>query len=367
MGKIEAHREEIERIVSTHRLPAHIERARSRHGRYLRIETEAKTLGAWRNALRLADELRRYAKGNKLHLAMDVRVPGGNKAYILHIPFNYAKGPYKLPKIHGETLHHVSRIEQPGKVAIALPIAKDRRIFDDVGIIVENENGQRPATDYDVLRVDHGPNGLKIHIGEVLTDHYDRIGHKAKVWKDFINHLRKTGIPVETAAPIIFLVADPLTLEEKEPEIRDALRKNGFKNHGFIKTSYTNYKQWENILRSAARLKTEDHGDILKPAQRALVMGDTASLTNWATLFEAIESNVKHINKGIRKGKWQNIQIETLRFPEHLTEAQRLAQRGKINEDALTHAIRRVMWGIVQHLPPDAANGLKKRFGKRPL
>ncbi len=179
--------------------------------------------------------------------------------------------------------------------------------------------------------------------------------------------MRQHNIPLAIAAPIIVMVADPLTTREQRDKIRRIMRENGFQNHGFIATSYTKYREWQDILRSAAKIRIDDHTEILRPAQRALVVGDVGALSSWATLFEAIERNVKYINRGVKRGKWNEMQIEILRFPEHIQHAERQAAAGRISEDALTHAIRRVMWGIVQHLPPDAANGLKKRFGVRPI
>ncbi len=177
MGKILKHADAIEDLARRKQIPATVSIAKSKHGRYVKVETSAENARMWENALGFAEDIRRYTVQNKAHAALDIRIPGSNKTYILHIPSNHEKGPYRLPKIKGITLHHGSRAEQPGKVAIAIPLAEaGRRVFDDVGILLERPDGEMEVkTDFDVLNVKHGPNGTEIHIGEVLTDHYDRI------------------------------------------------------------------------------------------------------------------------------------------------------------------------------------------------
>jgi len=368
MARIEKHITEIKKLARRHDRPIAAGISKSKHGPYLRVETNISSQEDLHKALRFAKTLHEYAKENKIHAALDIRIPGGDGEFVLHIPFNYKKGPYKLPKIGRKTLHHGSRAEQPGKIAIALPIADGRHIFDDVGIIKVGKNGDaKVLTDFDVLGIHHGANKIELHIGEVLTDHYDRIDNKVRVWREFIDHLEKMGIKLKLAAPIILLVGDPLTLEENKGKIREAMVRSGFKNHGLITATYTAYKQWKDVVNAAARMPLEDHRELLRPAQRALVSGNLNELARWSMLFETLSKNRKHINKGIKAGKWPQIKIEVLRFPEHFERASKEVNKKKLPVDPVTLAIHRVIWGIVQHLPPNAANGLKKRFGTRPL
>ena len=337
MGKIKKHVEEIKKLAKRSGREITVEVSKSRHGPYLRVETNVFATEDLHRTLQLAESIHNYAKRNKIHAALDIRIPGEDTEYMLHIPFNYKKGPYKLPKIRGKTLHHGSKAEQPGKIAIALPIADGRHIFDDVGIIkIENNGEAKVLTDFDVLGIHHDGNEVELHIGEVLTDHYDRVDSKVRVWRDFINHLRERGIKLKLAAPIMLLVADPLTVEENKGKIKETMVRSGFRNHGLITTTYTAYKQWKEILNAAARIPIEDHSELLRPAQRALVSGDLNELANWSMLFETISENRKHINKGIKAGKWPQIKIEILRFREHLEKAKREIKKKKMKRDPVT-------------------------------
>ncbi len=358
MGKIERHVSPLEEIARKEKLAAEVDVAKSRHGRYLRVTVPARNGEEFHRAFTLAEKMRRHAEKNKIHAAMDVVIPGEEYDYVLHIPMNYKKGPYKLPRISGTTLHHGSKAEQPGKIAIATAIADDRKIYDDVGIIRQYRDGTAEVlTDFDVFGVKTSPHEAEIHIGEVFTDHYDRVNHKAVIWADFLRTLERTGIRVKRSAPIVLVVADPHTKDRVVPAIRSALVNTGFKRHGFIEATYGTYGVWKDIVSSVARIPLESHEKLLKPAQRALVRGDLWELTAWQQLFKAIADVRKQINKGLKRGNAFQIEAEILRFPEHLRKAGEQNARDPVNA-----AIHRVMWGITQHLPRDARNGLAKRY-----
>ncbi len=358
MGKIEHHIEKMRELARQEALTPEIDVAKSRHGRHIRTTVSINDGEAFHRAFNLAEKMRRYAEKSKIHAALDMVIPGKEYDYVLHIPMNYRKGPYKLPRIAGTTLHHGSRAEQPGKVAIATAIADNRKIYDDVGIIRRYRDGTAEVlTDFDVFGVKTSPHDAEIHIGEVFTDHYERVNHKAVIWANLLRTLENAGVRVKRGAPIVLVVADPHTKDRVVPAIRSALVNTGFRSHGFIEATYGTYGIWRDIVRSVARIPLDSHEKILKPAQRALVKGDIWELTAWQQLFKAIADVRKQINKGIKRGKAFQIETEILRFPEHARAAMQIGSKDPVDE-----AIHRVMWGITQHLPRDARNGLAKRY-----
>ena len=353
MGKVERSLESFREILRRSGVEGTAGIAKmQKHGKYVRVK--AKLDGTDLSELfKLAENVRKLAEEMKIHAATQIEIPGPPR-YILHVPANYSRKREPLPIVGGRTYHHGPPSERPGKVVLAVPLSKNKdegtQIFDDVGILREGPDGKlRVLTDFDILQAIPRRKGAKLVIGEVLTSKYGRINHKAVVWRDVLEQIEH----VDDVKPFILVVGpgNELLARGTDEEIRRAMRATGFKNFGDIHVNKENYRTWGELVRRAAGLRFPDHTTILAPARQALVEGKTRELTLWNQLFGTLARVRKEINKGIKAQKTWAIQTEILRFPEYLQSAE------NVND-----ALERVIWGITQHLPPDAANGLKKKY-----